>query len=62
MLGMTTSPEAWKEGGLVSFKVRHSLLNNIYNEEVIPKDWKLWRLAKLPKKGDLFQSLFVRIG
>ena len=62
MLVVTTSPEAWKEGGLVSFKVLHSLLNNIYDEEVIPKDWKLWLLAKLPKKGDLFQSLFVRTG
>ena len=62
LLGVTTSPDAWKEEGLVSFKVLHSLLNNICNKEVIPKDWKLGFLAKLSKKGDLFHSLFVRTG
>ena len=43
-------PEAWKEGGLVSSKVLHSLLNKIWNEEVIPQDWKLGLLVKLPKR------------
>lgn len=46
-------PEAWKEGGLVSSKVLHSPLNKIWNEEVIPQDWKLGLLVKLLKKGDL---------
>ena len=34
-------PEAWKEGGMVSAKVLHSLLNKIWNEEDIPQDWKV---------------------
>ena len=50
--------EAWKEGGMVSAKVLHSLLNKIWNEEDIPQDWKLGLLVKLPKKGDLCN--FVR--
>lgn len=53
MLGVTTSPEAWKEERLVSFKALPSLPNNIYNEEVIPRDCKLGLLAK----RDLFHSL-----
>jgi len=44
---------AWKEGGLVSSKVLHSLLNKIWNEEIIPQDWKLGLLGRLPKKADL---------
>ena len=46
-------PDAWKKGGLVSAKVLHFLLNNIWNEEDIPQDWKLGLLVKLPKKEDL---------
>ena len=46
-------PEAWKEGGMVSAKVLHSLLNKIWNEEDIPQDWKVGLLVKLPKKGYL---------
>ena len=46
-------PEAWKEGGLVSAKVLHSLLNKIWTVEDTPQDWKLGLLVKLPKKGDL---------
>ena len=46
-------PEAWKEGGLVSSRVLYSLLNKIWNEEVIPLDWKLGLLVKLPKKRGL---------
>ena len=46
-------PEAWKEGGLVSAKVLHSLLNKIWTAEDIPQDWKLGLLVKLPKKGGL---------
>ena len=45
-------PDAWKEGGLVSATVLHSLLNNIWNEEDNPQEWKLGLLVKLPKKGD----------
>ena len=45
-------PEAWKEGGMVSAKVLHALLNKIWNEEDIPQDWKVGPLVKLPKKGD----------
>ena len=43
-------PEAWKEGGMVSAKVLHSLLNKIWNEEDIPQDWKVGLLVKLPRK------------
>ena len=46
-------PEAWREGGMVSAKVLHSLLNKIWNEEDIPQDWKVGLLVKLPKKGEL---------
>ena len=46
-------PEAWKEGGMVSAKVLHSLLNKIWNEEDIPQDWKVGLLVKRPKKGGL---------
>ena len=49
-------PAAWKEGGLVSSKVLHSLLNKIWSEEVIPQDWKMILLVKLPRKGDLSLS------
>ena len=45
---------AWKEGGMVSAKVLHALLNKIWNEEDIPQDWKVGLLVTLPKKGDLY--------
>ena len=38
------------------FHPRFSLLNKIWNEEVISQDWKLGLLVKLPKKGDLSLS------
>ena len=46
-------PEAWKSGGVVSEKILYSLLNKIWEKEVIPEDWKKGILIKLPKKGDL---------
>ena len=54
-------PEAWKEGGLVSAKVLHSLLNKFWTAEDIPQDWKLGLLVKLPKKDDLSLCTIWRV-
>ena len=46
--------EPWKDRNLLSEDVTCTQLNNIWNDKVIPTNWKMVRpLAKLQKKGDL---------
>ena len=46
-------PEALKEGGPCTVEALHSILNFVWEKEVIPDDWKRGLLVKLTKKGDL---------
>ena len=44
-------PEALKADTDTSVGILHGLFNKIWNEEVIPNEWKEGHLIKLPKKG-----------
>ena len=44
--------EAIKEDIDTSTDMLYSLLGKIWQEEVVPADWKTGHLIKLPKKGD----------
>ncbi|XP_059175602.1 uncharacterized protein LOC131955489 [Physella acuta] len=46
-------PEALKADPAISADILHPLLKQIWEEDIIPSDWKLGYLIKLPKKGDL---------
>ena len=46
-------PEALKADPTVSAEMLQPLLQKIWEEELVPNDWKLGYMVKLPKKGDL---------
>jgi hypothetical protein len=46
-------PEALKQNPQQSADILQSLLNKIWEEEIVPEDWKNGYIVKLPKKGDL---------
>ena len=46
-------PEALKADIQTSVDMLHPLLHKIWEQEIVPEDWKKGYLVKLPKKGDL---------
>ncbi|PVD22606.1 hypothetical protein C0Q70_18425 [Pomacea canaliculata] len=48
-------PEALKADPETTATILQPLLHKIWEQELVPADWKLGHLVKLPKKGDLSQ-------
>ena len=46
-------PEALKADSRTTADVMQKLLQDIWEKEEIPEEWKTWIIIKLPKKGDL---------
>jgi sorting nexin-29 len=46
-------PEMVKAGGEITVRILHQILNNIWKQEEMPKEWETGLIIKLPKKGDL---------
>ena len=47
--------EALKANPTASAEMLYPLMCNIWQQQQVLTNWKLWYLMKLPKKGDLFQ-------
>ena len=45
--------EALKLDPAISADILHSLLNDIWNQELVPADWGKGLIVQLPKKGNL---------
>ena len=52
--------EALKANLAVSLEMLHPLFTKVWEEGIIPSDWKEGHLIKLPKKGDLGQCTNYR--
>ncbi len=46
-------PEVLKANPGVTYEILHDLFDSIWETEIIPEDWSLGYIIKLPKKGDL---------
>jgi hypothetical protein len=53
-------PEAMKANPYLTANILHKIYSDIWKHEVMPQDWNIGHLIKLPKKGNLKECKHYR--